>query len=107
MLSKRVKVVVAPVLASIHIPLVSVFCTARPVMFNVGVAVATDPTLKVYDPELLLMVAPAADALSVPSIVSPLPLPSETLPVPDRRVRVPLGCTVSPPEKVCAALPTV
>ncbi len=45
MLSNPVKVVTALVLALICIPLVSVFCTARPLTLTVGVAPATEPIL--------------------------------------------------------------
>jgi hypothetical protein len=43
-LSNRVKVVVEPTTALMYMPLVSVFFTASPVMFRVGVAVAVEPT---------------------------------------------------------------
>ena len=43
MLSKRVNVVTALVLALMRIPFVSVFRTARPVMFSVGRAGAVEP----------------------------------------------------------------
>ena len=44
MLSNRVKVVTALVLALINMPLASVFCTARPLMLSVGLAGAVEPT---------------------------------------------------------------
>src|SRR6185312_888463 len=109
MLSNRVKVVDAALFALIHNPLLSVFLTFSPEMLSVGVAVAVEPTLKVYEvpaPPADWMVALVLLAVSVPSMASVVPAPMASLPA-AAMVSAPVPETLSPPEKVCVPVPAL
>src|SRR5690349_19364855 len=107
-LSKRVNVVTAEWFLLIAIPLLSVFWTVRPLMFSVGRAVAVDPTENVYVPVPAFEIdAPVLEAFKVPSIVKVVPAVRRTLPPLVAIVSAAMGWMVKPPEKDCAALPTV
>ncbi len=92
-MSKRVNVVLTAWSTLMFIPLASVSRTFSPVMFSVGVAagVAVVPTLNVYVPDTLWMVALVLLAFSVPFIVSVFPLPTEIFPLAVAMFTVPLS----------------
>src|SRR5690349_20617230 len=106
--SKRVNVVTAEWFLLIAIPLLSVFCTVRPLMFRVGRAVAVDPIEKVYVPLPAFEIdAPVLEAFRVPSRVKVVPDVRRTLPPLVAIVSAAMGWMVRPPANDCAALPTV